>query len=66
MQTQSNAGGMTSIYLDGGTYIKSFYTIICSPNCAKIRTMGRTNRRLHHSINWKTAVPVIIDEKHKK
>ncbi len=66
MQTQSNAGGMTDIYMDGGTYIKSFYTIICSPNCAKINTMGRTNRRLHHSIKWDNAVPVIIDEKYKK
>ena len=66
MQTQSNAGGMTSIYLDGGTYVKSFYSIICSPNCTKINTMGRTNRRLHHLINWNAAAPCIIEEKYKK
>lgn len=65
-QTQSNKGGMTDIYVDGGTYVKSFYTVICSPNCCSINLMGRTNRRLHHNINWKVAIPMIIDEKHKK
>lgn len=65
-QTQSNKGGMTEIYLNKGTYIKSFYTIICSPNCTKINLMGRINKRLHHSINWNSAVPYIIDEKYKK
>ena len=65
-QTQTNEGGMTDIYLDGGTYIKSFYSIICSPSCVKIKLMGSVNKRLHHSIKWSTAVPVIIDEKHKK
>lgn len=65
-QTQSNKGGMTDIYLDSGTYIKSFYTIICSPNCTQINLMGSANRRLHHSISWENACPVIIDEKWKK
>jgi len=66
VQTQSNSGGMTEIYLSQGTYIKSFYSVICSPNCVTIEMMGRTNRRLHHRINWPVAVPLIIDEKHKK
>ena len=65
-QTQQNDGGMTDIYLDSGTYIKSFYTILFSPSCTKIRTMGFKHRRLHHSISWKNAVPVILDEKYKK
>ena len=65
-QTQSNKGGLTEIYLDQGTYVKSFYTIMCSPSCVTIETMGRTNRRLHHKVDWPTAVPLIIDEKHKK
>jgi hypothetical protein len=55
--TQKAKGGMTEIYLDGGTYVKSFYTILCSPNCVTIEVMGRTNRRLHHRIDWDTAVP---------
>jgi len=28
--------------------------------------MGRTNKRLHHLIDWGSAVPCIIDEKYKK
>lgn len=66
MQTQSNSGGMTDLYFDSGTYVKSFYTIMYSPSSAKISLMGKTHKRLHHSISWKNAVPVIIDEKFKK
>jgi len=65
-QTQSNAGGMTDAYLEGGTYVKSFYTLLNRPDCTKINTMGISNVRLHHSIKWKNAVPYIIDEKYKK
>lgn len=65
-QTQSNSGGMTEMYLDSGTYVKSFYTVMYSPSCTKIRMMGSTSRRLHHSIAWPSAVPVILDEGVKK
>lgn len=64
--TQSNSGGMTDVYLENGTYVKSFFTVICSPSCTKIKLMGQTNKRLHHSIRWKNAVPLILDEKYKK
>jgi len=64
--TQSSEGGMTSTYLDGGTYIKSFYTIITNPSSVKVSLMGAKNRRLHHKINWNTSVPKIIEEEHKK
>lgn len=65
-QTQKSAGGMTDAYLDGGTYVKSFYTLLNRPDCTKINTMGVSNRRLHHSISWDNAVPMIIKEKYKK
>jgi hypothetical protein len=65
-QTQSNKGGMTATYLDGGTYVKSFYSVIFSPSCVKIKEMGHTHKRLHHNIRWNNAVPVIVDEKYKK
>lgn len=65
-QTQKTAGGMTEIYLNQGTYVKSFYSIICSPNCVTINMMGRTNRRFHHKVNWPVAVPVIVSEKWRK
>lgn len=65
-QTQSNAGGLTDIYLNFGTYVKSFYTVLYNPSSVKIRQMGQSNKRLHHSINWDTTVPKIISEKFKK
>src|SRR6056297_201771 len=56
-QTQSNEGGMTDVYLDKGTYVKSFYTIMYNPSSVKISKMGRTNMRLHHKISWRHTVP---------
>ena len=64
--TQQSEGGMTDIYLDSGTYIKSFYTVMYSPSCTKIRLMGTSHRRLHHSIKWDNAVPKIVPERLKK
>ena len=64
--TQSNSGGMTDIYLDNGTYIKSFYSIIFQPSSVKIKMMGNGNYRLHHSVKWKNTVPCILSEAHKK
>lgn len=65
-QTQSNNGGMTDIYLDNGTYIKSFYSVIFSPSSVTISLMGNKNKRLHHRVNWNATSPCILDEKHKK
>lgn len=65
-QTQSNKGGMTDIYKASGTYIKSFYTVMFCPSCAKIKQMGAVHRRIHHSINWNNAVPLILREYHRK
>ena len=64
--TQQNSGGLTDIYLDLGTYVKSFYTVICNPSCVKVRLMGDNHFRLHHMIQWNNAVPKIINEKYKK
>lgn len=66
MQTQSNAGGMTDLYLNEGTYAKSFYTVMMAPSCVKIYPMGTANRRLHHKVDWRYAVPKIISPKHRK
>lgn len=64
--TQKNKGGMTELYLDSGTYIKSFYTIMYQPSSVKISMMGEKNRRIHHHINWNTTTPCILEEKYKK
>lgn len=66
LDTQSNSGGLTEFYLDGGTYVKSFYTVLFSPSCTKINLMGNKHKRLHHMIKWNNAVPKIIEEKFKK
>lgn len=64
-QTQSNKGGMTDLYLDSGTYVKSFYSVMYSPSCVDIRVMGTKHKRLHHRISWKNAVPMILEEGYK-
>jgi hypothetical protein len=66
LMTQTNSGGMADMYLESGTYIKSFYTIICQPSSVYINLMGSINKRLHHRISWKNTVPVILSEDFKK
>jgi hypothetical protein len=64
--SQSSSGGITELYKENGTYVKSFYTVITSPSSVRIQSMGRSNRRLHHNIDWKKTVPMILDQKWKK
>lgn len=66
MTTQANEGGMTDIYLDSGTYVKSFFTIIVAPSCTRISTMGNKFRRIHHKILWNKCTPMILNERYKK
>lgn len=64
--TQQNAGGLTEMYLDFGTYVKSFYSVMVTPSCVKVMDMGQSDRRIHHKVTWKYACPVILDESRKK
>jgi hypothetical protein len=64
--TQSGDGGMTDLYLDGGTFLKSFYTVMYAPSCARISTLGRMNHRLHHKIDWNATAPKIVREELRK
>ena len=67
LDTQQNSDGLTDIYLDLGTYVKSFYSVIVCPSCVKVKAMsGGKCARLHHSISWEHAVPCIIREEFKK
>lgn len=66
MQTQKNHGGMSTVYLDSGTYLKSFYTVMFSPQCTTVGMMGDKHMRMHHRIDWDRCAPKIISEKHKK
>ena len=64
--TQSADGGLTDMYKESGTYVKSFYTILYKPSCAVIAMMGNVHKRLHHQVKWKNTVPEIISEGYKK
>jgi hypothetical protein len=64
--TQCTKGGMTDAYLGGGTYVKTFYTVMYCPSFVKAKMMNSSNKRIHHSMSWDNAVPCIIDEKYKK
>lgn len=65
-ETQTNSGGMSETYLDNGTYVKSFPTVMLNPSCVKISMMESGHKRIHHRINWKNAVPKILNEKYRK
>ena len=64
--TQTNAGGMTETYLDMGTYTKSFYSVIYSPQAVKVGEMGDKHKRIHHVVNWDKCAPQILGQKWKK
>lgn len=65
-QTQKNKGGMTDLYLDSGTYVKSFYSIMFHPSSVKIGVMNTANARIHHKISWRHTVPLILPQSLKK
>lgn len=68
--TQSAKGGMTDVYNDSGTYIKSFFSVIVCPSAVKVSMLGGGNgarhMRIHHQVTWKYCAPKIIREEHKK
>lgn len=64
--TATMAGGLTEVYKQGGTYVKSFYTIMYSPSCVKISVMGYSKPRIHHKVRWRNTVPMIMREETRK
>lgn len=66
LQTQKNKGGMSELYLDDGTYVKSFYSVIGMPSAVRVEMMGSKHQRIHHKIKWENCVPKIINQKYKK
>lgn len=66
LQTQMNSGGLTDIYLDRGTYYKSFMSVMYCPSCVKVSSMGGSHKRIHHKVLWNNCTPKIINEKYKK
>lgn len=67
IQTQQNPGGLTELYLDAGTYVKSFYSVMYQPSSVKVSIIrGPGSMRLHHRISWKNTAPMIVRESTKK
>lgn len=69
LQTQSNAGGMSELYLDSGTYLKTFYSVMYAPSCVKVGQMGdprSPHYRIHHKINWHHTAPKILREEWRR
>lgn len=66
LPTQSLDGGMTDSYLETGTYVKTFYSVMAMPSCIKVSMMYTKHKRIHHRIDWDCCVPKIINEKYRK
>jgi hypothetical protein len=64
--TQQNKRGLTDVYLDNGTYVKSMFSVIYNPSCVKAAMMNANHKRIHHSISWKNTTPMIISGDYKK
>lgn len=64
--TQQHDGGLTDLYVETGTYTKSFQTVLWAPSCTKISEIIDKHNRIHHQINWRYAAPKILREKHQK
>ena len=65
-ETQKLGGGMSEEYKDGGTYQKTFYSVMYAPSAVKVSTMRSNRARVHHSLCWRNIAAKIIDEKYKK
>lgn len=60
--SQGTSGGLTEVYLDFGTYVKSFFSVMFNPSSIDISKMGQAHRRYHHRVFWNKAVPKIVKE----
>jgi len=58
-QTQQNKGGLTDIYLDLGTFVKSYYSAMISPSCVKVK-YNKGMGRLHHEVRKNNAYVKIL------
>ena len=64
--TQGEKKGLTEMYKDNGTYVKSFFSVMYNPSNVKVSMMNSNNPRIHHSVKWINTTPMIIDYKYKK
>jgi len=60
LATQSQGGGMTDIYLQRGTYVKSFTSVLFCPSSVRVAMMSTKHERMHHVIDWRATCPKIV------
>jgi hypothetical protein len=64
--TQNEKKGLTELYKDNGTYVKSFFSVMYNPSNVKVSILNSNYSRIHHSIKWNNTAPCILDPKNKK
>jgi hypothetical protein len=64
--TQQEKKGLSEMYVDNGTYVKSMFSVIYNPSCVKASMMNASHKRIHHTIKWINTTPMILDLKYKK
>lgn len=66
LDTQTQCGGMTDVYVESGTYVKSMYSVIRCPSAVRVSMLGYVERRLHHRVNYEACAVKIVRETHRK
>lgn len=66
LKTQENEHGMSDLYKDNGTYLKSMYSVIEEPAIVSLTAMGVAHLRIHHKVSWNACTPKVISQQHKK
>lgn len=64
--TQSQSGGLTDMYKENGTYMKSFYSVMYCPSAVKVAALNTTHARIHHQIKWNNCAPKLVSSKYQK
>lgn len=64
--TQGTRGGMSEAYADGGTFLKSFYSVMSMPSAVRVEMLNSAHKRIHHKINWTCCVPKILNQRWRK
>lgn len=65
-KTQTLEHGMSDLYNENGTYLKSMYSVMQDPAIVSLNPMGNVHLRIHHRINWNACTPKILSPKFKK
>lgn len=65
-KTQTLEHGMSDLYNENGTYLKSMYSVMQDPAIVSLSPMGNVHLRIHHRICWNACTPKVLSEEYKK